>query len=272
MTTSLKVFSDYKKSDQSRGSQPLAMVSLYDAPSAKICCDQNVDALLVGDSMGNVILGFDNTVPVTIDAMVHHTGAVLRGVRSSSRPDVPVVADMPLGGGLHPDSFDWALRLMQTGSAAIKMEGASKKLLENIRMFSDAGIPVMGHLGYTPQSALRFKSVVQGRTQEDADRLLAQSLALQDAGCFAIVLETVVMEVAAQITDQLEIPTIGIGSGASCSGQVLVWNDLIGLSDVSLRMVKEFGNAREVLQNAAAGFVDEVHKSTFPTEEHGWKK
>jgi len=267
MTTSLKVFSDYKKNGQ-----PLAMVSLYDAPSAKICCDQNVDALLVGDSMGNVILGFDNTVPVTIDAMVHHTGAVLRGVRSSSRPDVPVVADLPLGGGLHPDSFDWALRLMQTGAAAIKMEGVSEKLLENIRLFSDAGIPVMGHLGYTPQSALRFKNVVQGRTPEDAGRLLDQSLALQDAGCFAIVLETVIMEVAKNITEQLEIPTIGIGSGPDCSGQVLVWNDLIGLSDVSLRMVKKYANARETLQNAAAGYVDEVHQSTFPAEENGWKK
>jgi len=219
-----------------------------------------------------VILGFDNTVPVTIDAMVHHTGAVLRGVRSSSRPDVPVVADLPLGGGLHPDSFDWALRLMQIGAAAIKMEGASEKLLKNIRVFSDAGIPVMGHLGYTPQSALRFKSVVQGRTPEDAGRLLDQSLALQDAGCFAIVLETVVMEVAKNITDQLEIPTIGIGSGPDCSGQVLVWNDLIGLSDVSLRMVKGYTNAREILQNAAAGYVDEVHQSTFPAEENGWKK
>lgn len=267
MSTSLRVFSDCKKKGD-----PLAMVSLYDAPSAAICCDQGVDALLVGDSMGNVVLGFDNTVPVTIDAMVHHTGAVLRGVKSSSRPDVPVVADMPLGGGLHPDSFDWALRLMQTGAAAIKMEGASEKLLENVRIFSDAGIPVMGHLGYTPQSALRFKSVVQGKTQEDANRLLAQSLALQEAGCFAIVLETVVMEVAAEITGLLDIPTIGIGSGAGCSGQVLVWNDLIGLSDISLRMVKEYGNAREVLQNAAAGFVDEVHKSTFPAEEHGWKR
>jgi 3-methyl-2-oxobutanoate hydroxymethyltransferase len=144
--------------------------------------------------------------------------------------------------------------------------------LENIRLFSDAGIPVMGHLGYTPQSALRFKSVVQGRSPEDAGRLLDQSLALQDAGCFAIVLETVVMEVAKNITKQLEIPTIGIGSGLNCSGQVLVWNDLIGLSDVSLRMVKEYTNAREILQNAAARYVDEVHESTFPTEENGWKK
>jgi 3-methyl-2-oxobutanoate hydroxymethyltransferase len=267
MTTSLKVFSDSKKSGQ-----PLAMVSLYDAPSAALCCAGGADALLLGDSMGNVILGFDNTVPVTIDAMVHHTGAVLRGARSSPRSEVPVIADLPLGGGLHPDSFDWALRLMQTGAAAIKMEGASEKLVENIRIFSDAGIPVMGHLGYTPQSALRFKSIVQGRTPEDAGRLLDQSLALQDAGCFAIVLETVVMEVAKNITEQLEIPTIGIGSGPGCSGQVLVWNDLIGLSDMSLRMVKKYANARENLGNAAASYVEEVHKSTFPTEEYGWEK
>lgn len=267
MTTSLRVFSDSKKNQQ-----PLAMVSLYDAPSAQICCEQGVDALLVGDSMGNTILGFDNTVPVTIDAMVHHTGAVLRGVRASSRPQVPVVADLPLGGGLHPDSFNWALRLMQTGAAAIKMEGASNKLLENIRLFCNAGIPVMGHLGYTPQSALRFNSVVQGRTPQDAARLRDEAEALQSAGCFAIVLETVVMDVAKAITDQLQIPTIGIGSGPSCSGQVLVWNDLIGLSDVSLRMVKEFGNARQVLQNAAAGYVNEVHQSTFPAKENGWEK
>lgn len=248
------------------------MVSLYDAPSAAICCEQNVDALLVGDSMGNAILGFENTVPVTIDAMVHHTGAVLRGVRSSSRSTVPVVADMPLGGGLHPDSFDWALRLMQTGAAAIKMEGASEDLLQNIRKFSDAGIPVMGHLGYTPQSALRFKSVVQGRAPEDADRLLAQSLALQDAGCFAVVLETVVMDVARSITQQLEIPTIGIGAGPDCSGQVLVWTDIIGLSGASLRMIKAYANAKESFNNAAAQYVDEVHQSTFPTAENGWKK
>ena len=249
------------------------MISLYDAPSAALCCDAGVDCLLVGDSMGNVILGYENTIPVTIEAMAHHTAAVARGVKSSTRPDVPVIADMPFGSwhGSQNSLVKNASLLMRAGAQAVKVEGATSHTVEAVLTLTEMGVPVMGHLGFTPQSTLVFESVVQGKTAEAAGRLLDDALSLQETGCFALVLEVVPIEVAAEISRQLKIPTIGIGAGPGCDGQVLVWHDLTGQTPgAPFRFVKRYAEAQAVLRQAAAGFVGEVHASEFPVQEHGW--
>ncbi|HVF11134.1 MAG TPA: 3-methyl-2-oxobutanoate hydroxymethyltransferase [Abditibacteriaceae bacterium] len=268
MSVSLQVF----RAKKQRGER-IAMVSLYDAPSAVLCCDANVDCLLVGDSMGNVILGYENTIPVTLEAMAHHAAAVARGVKSSTRPEVPVIADMPFGSwhGERDSTARHGAALMQAGAQGVKVEGASPHTLEAVRMLTQMGAPVMGHLGFTPQSTLIFESVVQGKTAAAAAQLLESAVRLQEAGCFAVVLEVVPVEVAAEITQQLQIPTIGIGAGPGCDGQVLVWHDLTGQTPgAPWRFVKRYAEGHRVLSQAATGFVSQVHAGAFPTEEHGW--
>lgn len=268
MSVSLQVF----RAKKHRGER-IAMISLYDAPSAVLCCEAGVDCLLVGDSMGNVILGYDNTIPVTIEAMAHHTAAVVRGVKSSTRTEVPVIADMPFGSwhGDRNSLMQNASVLMRAGAQAVKVEGADYHTLEAIEILTAMGVPVMGHLGFTPQSSLIFQSVVQAKTAETADELLSNVKSLCYHGCFALVLEAVPIEVAAEITQQIEIPTIGIGAGPGCDGQVLVWHDLTGqTAGEPFRFVKRYAEAQAVLSQAAEGFVGEVHAGEFPTLEHGW--
>jgi 3-methyl-2-oxobutanoate hydroxymethyltransferase len=250
----------------------LAMISLYDAPSAALCCDAGADVLLVGDSLGNVVLGYENTLSVTMDDMLHHTAAVARGVLSSTRPDVPVIGDLPFGGYASVDlATANGASLVRAGAHGVKLEGAGPGALAAIRALVEMGVPVMGHLGYTPQSSLRFESVVQGKTGEAATRLLEEARRLEDAGCSALVLEVVPAEVARRVTEELGIPTIGIGAGPGCDGQVLVWNDLAGLSPgKSLRFVKRYADANALLAGAAEDFVDEVRSGAFPKAEHGW--
>ncbi|MDQ3813183.1 MAG: 3-methyl-2-oxobutanoate hydroxymethyltransferase [Armatimonadota bacterium] len=255
-----------------RDRQRLAMISLYDAPSARLCCDHDVDALLVGDSLGNIILGYDNTIPVTLVDMVRHTAAVVRGVKQSSCPAVPVIADLPFG-SFHGDAdtiIANGAALMQVGASGVKLEGAGTAALKAIDLLVQMGAPVMGHLGYTPQSALTFEKVVHDKTAPVAQRLLSEAKRLQQAGCFAIVLEVVRIELAARITDELKIPTIGIGSGPHCDGQVLIWHELAGLIPSSYRFVKRYAEAHSLLAQAAGDYVAEVHRGTFPTREHGW--
>jgi 3-methyl-2-oxobutanoate hydroxymethyltransferase len=264
----LRIFTDKKQ----RG-EPLAMVSLYDAPTASLCCEAGVDALLVGDSLGNVILGYANTIPVSMHDMMRHTGAVVRGVAASSRPNVPVVADFSFGAAL--GSRDTivanATALMQAGAHGVKLEGAGPEVLQAISLLQEMGAPVMGHLGFTPQSTLEFSSVVQGKTATAATRLREAALRLQDHGCFAIVLEAIPAEVAATITEELDISTIGIGAGAACSGQVLVWHDLVGFQPgAPLRFVKRYAQAYELLRKATASYIEDVHAQVFPAAEHSW--
>src|SRR5918995_3798 len=214
----------------------LAMISLYDAPGAALCCDAGVDVLLVGDSLGNVVLGYENTLAVTIGDMVHHTAAVARA-----------------------------------GAHGVKLEGAGPGALAAVRALVEMGVPVMGHLGYTPQSSLRFESVVQGKTGAAAARLLEEAGRLEEAGCCAVVLEVVPAEVGGRVTGELSIPTIGIGAGPGCDGQVLVWHDLVGLTPGKpLRFVKRYADAHALLAGAAGDFVDEVRSGAFPEPQHGW--
>ena len=263
----LKLFSEKR-----RGA-PIAMVSLYDAPTAALCCEAGADALLVGDSLGNVILGYDNTLPVDMEDMARHTAAVARGAKSSARPDVPVVADMPFG-SYHGDKSEIAAngaRLMRAGAHALKVEGAGDATLRAIELLTEMGAPVMGHLGFTPQSVLRFNATVQGRTAQEAGRLLAEARRLEAAGCFAIVLEAMTAEVAERITSELRIATIGIGAGLGCDGQVLVWHDLAGLlPGQPFRFVRQFAQARTILLDAARAYVSAVHDGDFPGTPNGW--
>jgi 3-methyl-2-oxobutanoate hydroxymethyltransferase len=249
----------------------LAMVSLYDAPTAALSCDAGADLLLVGDSMGNVVLGHDNTVPVTMADIVHHTQAVLRGVRASTRSGVPIIADLPFGSYSTVDlAVQNGIALMRAGAQGVKLEGGHETALRAIRVLVESGAPVLGHLGYTPQSALQFESVVQGKTTESALRLLDEAHRLQEAGCCGMVLEVVPNEVAARITQELEVSTIGIGAGPHCDGQVLVWHDLVGFSPGKFRFVKRYAEARETLGAATRSFIEEVHGGDFPTIENGW--
>jgi len=268
MSSPLRIIHD----KNSRG-EKLAMISLYDAPSAKICCDNGVDVLLVGDSLGNVILGFETTIPVTMEDMIRHTGAVVRGVQSSSRPNVPVIADLPFGSyGDAISAMKNGVALMQTGAHAVKLEGAGNSSLRAIDALVQTGAPVMGHLGFTPQASLQKNEIVQGKNRDGAEQLLQDAKKLEAAGCFALVLETVALETAAEITHQILIPTIGIGAGPACDGQVLVWHDLIGLSEHNFRFVKKYADAKGVLSQAAHDYIREVQGGTFPTKENGWKR
>lgn len=263
-----RLFRDAK----SRG-EFLTMISLYDAPTAALCCDTGADILLVGDSLGNVILGHDNPVPVTIEDMLRHTVAVVRGVKGSSRPEVPVIADLPFGSYATVDlAAQNSATLMRVGAHGVKLEGAGPRSLEAIHTVVEMGVPVVGHIGFTPQSALRFESVVQGKTGEAASRLLKEARALEETGCCAVVLEVVPVEVARRITEELEISTVGIGAGPHCDAQVLVWHDLVGLTPGQpLRFVKRYADAHALLKEATESFVGEVRSGAFPMPEHSWK-
>ena len=245
----------------------IVMITAYDAPSGRIADAAGVDLILVGDSAAMVVLGHDSTVPATMDEMIILTRAVNRGAR---RP--LVVADLPFGSFQVSDqqALENAIRFVKEARAdAVKLEGAGQSL-SRVRSITGAGVPVMGHIGLTPQTATMlggFKA--QGRTAARAVQLYEDALALQEAGCFAIVLEAVPTPVAEAITRALEIPTIGIGAGVLCDGQVLVWHDLLGLYDGHApRFVKQYAELAPIIQSAVADYAGEVRDGSFPAEQH----
>ena len=250
-----------------RAGQRLVMVTAYDAPSGRLADEAGVDLILVGDSAAMTVLGHDSTVPATVDEMVVLTRAVTRGAR---RP--LVVADMPFGSFQVSDeaALANAIRFVKEAHAdAVKLEGAGP-MLARVRALVGAGIPVMGHIGLTPQTATAlggFKA--QGRTAEKALRLYADALALEAAGCFALVLEAVPAAVAQRITAAVSIPTIGIGAGSGCDGQVLVWHDLLGLYDGRApRFVKRYADVAAEIRRGLAAYGEEVRAGAFPEEQH----
>jgi 3-methyl-2-oxobutanoate hydroxymethyltransferase len=247
--------------------QPIVMVTAYDAPSGRLADEAGADLVLVGDSAAMTVLGHDSTVPATMDEMLVLTRAVTRGAR---RP--LVIADMPFGSFQVSDDLavENAIRFVKdAGADAVKVEGAGATL-SRVRAIVGAGIPVMGHVGLTPQSATMlggFKA--QGRTAEKAARLLADALALEEAGCFAIVLEAVPAPVAGDVTRRLDVPTIGIGAGAETDGQVLVWHDLLGLYEgQSPRFVKRYADLATTIREAVAAYADDVRAGRFPEDMH----
>ncbi len=258
--------SDLRK--KKRDGQPIAMVTAYDFPSAKLVEEAGADMILVGDSLGMVVLGYDSTIPVTMDDMLHHTKAVTRAVKRAF-----VVSDMPFLSyhGTVEEAVKNAGRLLQEGLAkAVKMEGG-RELAPIVTRCVQAGIPVMGHIGLTPQAVHQLGGYkVQGRDLEQARRLLEDAMALEEAGVFALVLECVPQEVAAVIADKLEIPVIGIGAGPSCDGQVLVLHDLVGYgaSDWKPKFAKRYADTGTTIREAVAAYVSEVKDRRFPAPEH----
>jgi 3-methyl-2-oxobutanoate hydroxymethyltransferase len=253
--------------EMKRRGERIAMVTAYDAPSARLADASGADIILVGDSAAMVMLGHESTVPATVEEMLVLTRAVTRGAR---RP--LVVADLPFGSFQVSDTsaLENAIRFVKEADAeAVKLEGAGPSV-SRVRAIVGAGIPVMGHIGLTPQSATMlggFKA--QGRTADKAVRLYEDALALEEAGCFAIVLEAVPAAVATSITDALTIPTIGIGAGGGCDGQVLVWHDLLGLYEGHApRFVKQYANLADEIGRALEAYVAEVRSGAFPAEQH----
>jgi 3-methyl-2-oxobutanoate hydroxymethyltransferase len=247
--------------------QAVVMVTAYDAPGGRLADQAGVDLVLVGDSAAMTVLGHDSTVPATMDEMLMLTRAVTRGAR---RP--LVVADMPFGSFqvTDEDAVRNAIRFVkEAGTDAVKLEGAGV-MLSRVRAIVAAGIPVMGHLGLTPQSATMlggFKA--QGRSAEKALALLADARALEAAGCFSLVLEAVPEPVARRVSQELAIPTIGIGAGAGTDGQVLVWHDLLGLYDGrAARFVKRYADVGDTIRAALGEFSADVREGRFPSEEH----
>ncbi|MEX0625754.1 MAG: 3-methyl-2-oxobutanoate hydroxymethyltransferase [Chloroflexota bacterium] len=254
-------------SEMKRQGAKIAMVTAYDAAGARLAEAAGIDVVLVGDSAAMVVLGHDSTVPVTMDEMLFLTRAVASAVQ---RP--LVVGDMPFGSYQVSDreAVRNAVRFVKEGRAdTVKLEGAGR-MLPRVRAIVESGIPVMGHLGLTPQSATALGGYkAQGRTAERALRMLADALALQEAGCYSLVLEAVPTPVAARITEALEIPTIGIGAGSQVDGQVLVYHDLLGLTEGhTARFVKRYADLATVIREALAAFAADVRSGAYPEERH----
>ncbi|ODN29750.1 3-methyl-2-oxobutanoate hydroxymethyltransferase [Fervidobacterium thailandense] len=250
---------------QMKGKEPIVMITAYDYPTAKIASEAGVDLILVGDSLANVVLGYDSTLPANMDEMLEHIRAVRRGA-----PDAFIIGDMPfLSYEVSPEeAVKNAGLMLKAGANAVKLEGGSEQV-ETIKKIISAGIPVMGHLGFTPQSVnLLGGHRVQGRTPESREKLLNDALALEKVGCFAIVLELVVEDVAKQITEALKIPTIGIGAGRYCDGQVLVFHDVVGLTDKEFKFVKKYANVYNVMLEAVKNYKEDVKNRKFPEEKN----
>jgi len=252
----------------------LVMLTAYDFPSARLAEEGGVDLILVGDSLGMVVLGYDSTIPVTLDDMLHHTKAVVRGCQ---RP--LIVTDLPFM--TYQVSVEDAMRnagrlLQEGGCQAVKLEGGVH-MAETVRRIVQIGIPVVGHIGLTPQSINQLSGYkVQGGTPEAAERLLEDAISLQQAGAFSIVLETMPAPLAQLISSRLRIPTIGIGAGAGCDGQVQVWHDLLSYATTFLprhipRHVKQYANIGEEMRKAIEQYAAEVRAGTFPTTKESFR-
>lgn len=253
-----------------RVGEKLVCVTAYDVLFARLVDESGVDGVLVGDSVGNVVSGFESTLPVTLRQMTYHGRAVRRGVKRAM-----LIIDMPFL--TYQVNSEEALRncglvMQETLANAVKLEGAGETVLESVRAVTEAGIPVMGHLGFTPQSVHALGGArVQGKEKDEAKRLVDDARRLEDAGAFSIVLELLPAEVAAKVTNAVQIPTIGIGAGAGCDGQVLVLPDLLGLNDrFAPKFLKKYANLAEDVRRAVGSFRDDVRAGTYPDDEHSF--
>lgn len=263
-----KTVSTFQKAKEN--GEKVTMLTAYDYSTAKLMDEAGIDSILIGDSLGNVILGYEDTISVTMEDIIHHTAAVARGAKEAL-----IVADMPFM-SYQTSVYDAVVnagRIMKEGRAnAVKLEGGVS-VCPQIKAITSAGIPVVAHLGLTPQSINAFGGYkVQGKSEAAAKQLLEDALAVQEAGAFAVVLECVPSKLAALLTEKLSIVTIGIGAGSECDGQVLVYQDMLGMfSDYVPKFVKQFANVGEIMKQAFADYKKEVSEGTFPAEEHGYK-
>ena len=248
----------------------IAMLTAYDYSTAKLEDEAGINGILVGDSLGNVILGYEDTISVTVEDMIHHSAAVARGAKNAL-----VVTDLPFM-SYQTSVYDAVVnagRLMKEGRAgAVKLEGG-KEVCPQIKAIVSAGIPVVAHLGLTPQSINTFGGFkVQGKTEAAAKKLIEDAKAVEEAGAFLLVLECVPAKLAKLVTESINIPTIGIGAGAGCDGQVLVIYDMLGMfSDFKPKFVKHFANAGDMIREAVKTYIAEIDDGTFPAEEHCYK-
>lgn len=262
MKNTVVTFKEAKKKGEK-----LTMLTAYDYSTAKLIDESGVNSILVGDSLGNVVLGYEDTISVTMEDMIHHGAAVSRGVQNAL-----LVIDMPFM-SYQTSVYDAVVnagRLMKEGRAdAVKLEGGAE-VCPQIKAITAAGIPVMAHLGLTPQSINAFGGFkVQGKSEAAAKKLLADAKAVEEAGAFSVVLECVPAKLAELLSKELEIPTIGIGAGNVCDGQVLVYQDMLGMfSDFTPKFVKRFANVGEVMKEAFQAYCKEVQDGTFPAKEH----
>ena len=247
----------------------LSMLTAYDYSTASLLDAAGINGILVGDSLGNVILGYEDTISVTMEDMIHHGAAVARGAKNALVVvDLPCLSDQ----GSVYDALNNAGRLMKEGRAnAVKLEGGVE-VVPQIKAIVQAGIPVMGHLGLTPQSINAFGGYkVQGKDEAAAQKLLNDAKAIAEAGVFAMVLECVPSALAQKVTEAVSVPTIGIGAGAGCDGQILVYQDMLGMfSDFTPKFVKRYANIGEAMKSAFKSYIDEVGEGAFPAAEHGY--
>ncbi len=247
--------------------EKITMLTAYDYSTAKLIDESGIDSILVGDSLGNVMLGYEDTLSVTMEDMIHHGAAVARGAKEAL-----VVIDMPFM-SYQTSVYDAVVnagRLMKEGRAgAVKLEGG-KEVCPQIKAITQAGIPVMAHIGLTPQHINAFGGFkVQGKNEEAAKKLLEDAYAVAEAGAFAVVLECVPEKLATLVTDKISIPTIGIGAGAGCDGQILVYADMLGMfSDFSPKFVKQFAKTGQTMQEAFKAYISEVKEGSYPAKEH----
>jgi len=250
--------------------EKITMLTAYDYPTAIVVEKAGIDLILVGDSLGNVMLGYDTTVPVTMEEMIHHTKAVTRGTTRAL-----VIGDMPFmsyQASIQDAVYNAARFLKEGGAQAVKLEGG-REVADQIRRISDSSIPVMAHLGLTPQSVHKFGGFkVQGKTDAAAERIFEDAQIVQEAGAFAVVLECVPAHLAKKITETLRIPTIGIGAGVHCDGQVLVIHDMLGLfeEETTRKFVKKYRNLNVEIKNAVQEYIKDVKDGAFPGPEHSF--
>ncbi|GAE25047.1 3-methyl-2-oxobutanoate hydroxymethyltransferase [Halalkalibacter wakoensis JCM 9140] len=263
----MKTTANFQKMKQN--SEKITMMTAYDAPAARLVEQAGTDMILVGDSLGMVVLGYDSTIPVTVDDMLLHTKAARRGARNTF-----IVADMPFL-SYHAnltETFSYAKRLMQEGGAnAVKLEGAGS-VINTISKLTEAGVPVVGHLGLTPQAVGVLGGYrVQGKDPESARKLVADAKALEEAGAFAIVVECVPEQVGKMLSEKCNIPIIGIGAGVDTDGQVLVYHDILGYGEVHVpKFAKSYANISPIIEKALKTYVHEVKEKKFPAAEHSF--
>lgn len=244
----------------------IAMITAYDYSIARILDSTEIDVVLVGDSASNVMAGYETTLPITLDQMIYHGASVVRGISRAL-----VIVDMPFGTyqGNSKEALQSAIRIMkETGAGGVKLEGGAE-IRESVERILSAGIPVMGHLGLTPQSIHKFGTyVVRAKEEAEAEKLMDDAMLLQETGCFSIVLEKIPAALAGQVTESIKIPTIGIGAGAQCDGQVLVLHDMLGITqDFSPRFLRRYHNLFEEIKGAVSVYINDVKKLDFPNEK-----
>jgi 3-methyl-2-oxobutanoate hydroxymethyltransferase len=244
----------------------IAMLTAYDFSMARIVDNAGIDVILVGDSASNVMAGHETTLPITLDQMIYHASSVVRGVNRAL-----IVVDLPFGTyqGNSKEALNSSIRIMkESGAHAVKMEGG-KEVEDSVKRIISAGIPVMGHLGLTPQSIYKFGTyTVRAIEKEEAKKLVEDALILQEAGCFAVVLEKIPAKLAAEVSRKLSIPTIGIGAGGACDGQVLVLHDMLGLTtEFNPRFLRRYLNLYDVITKAVSNYISDIKKKDFPNEK-----